>query len=216
MNEFCPRCGAVFAPDPNLEFATTQVLCVDCGLSMEDPPPMLAPSDNDDDQIAYDLVEWPAGDRTIATADLVELGIPYRWEGNLVLIVPADTEEQVDAILDEIDENAMTDDDVDGEALLAEDSGEDGGEEAATAMSDLFIAADALQHGSFDEERVVEFMEAATAAGQVLPPYGIEARVWSRIQTAAAEIAATLEKGDQEGTAAGAAADLRNLLRQYV
>jgi hypothetical protein len=216
LNEFCPRCGAVFAPDPNLEFASTQVLCVDCGLSLEDPPPLLAPSDNDDDQIAYDLVEWPPEDRTIATADLVELGIPYRWEDNIVLIVPAAAEEQVDAILDEIDENAMTGDEAGGDALLPDDGGEDGGEEAATAMSDLFIAADGLQHGSFDEERVVEFMEAATAVGQVLPPYGIEARVWSRIQAAAAEIAATLEKGDEEDTAADAAAELRNLLRQYV
>jgi hypothetical protein len=217
LNQFCPRCGAVFAPDVNMEFATTQVLCVECGLSMEDPPEMLAPSDNDDDQIAYDLVEWPPEDRTIATGDLVELNLPYRWEDNLVLIVPAAAEEQVDAILDEIDENAFAEDGENGsDALLLDDDGEDGGEEAATAMSDLFIAADALQHGTSDEPRVVEFMEAAAAVSQCLHPYGIEPHVWSRIQTQASAIVTALEKGDEEESTTAAAQTLRTLLRQYV
>jgi hypothetical protein len=218
VNQFCPRCGAPFAPDVNMEFATTHVLCVECGLSMEDPPELLAPSGNDDDQIAYELVEWPPEDRTIATADLVEIGIPYRWEDNLVLIVPAAAEEQVDAILDEIDENALSgDEESAGAALLLDDDGEDGGEEAATAMSDLFIAADSLQHGSFDEQRVVEFMEAAAAVSESLPPYGMEPQVWSRIQTDASAIVTALEKGDDDDESTAAAAQaLRNLLRQYV
>lgn len=218
MNQFCPRCGAQFAPDVNVEFSSTQLLCVECGLSMEDPPEMLAVSGNDDDQIAYDLVEWPPEDRTIATADLVELGIPYRWEDNLVLVVPAGVEEQVDAILDEIDENALAEDggEYPGEALLPEEDGEDGGEEAATAMSDLFIAADSLQHGTYDEQRVVEFIEAAAAVEQCLPPYGIEQQVWSRVQSQAAAIVAALEKGEDDESTAEAAQGLRALLRQYV
>jgi len=216
VNEFCPRCGALFAPDVNMEFSSTQVLCMHCGLSMEDPPPMLEPSDVDDEQIAYDLAEWPAGDRAIATADLVELGIQYRWDDNVVLVVPATAEEQVDAILDEIDENAESGD----EAALEElDTGEDGGEEAVTAMSDLFIAADNLSHETYDEPKVVEFIEAATAVSQSLPPYGMEAIVWKRIQSEASAIVATLEKGedgdDNEAVTDGARA-LRDLLRHYV
>ena len=219
MNQFCPRCGAVFAPDVNMEFSTTQVLCVECGLSLEDPPQMLAPSANDDDQIAYDLVEWPPEDRTIATADLVELNIPYRWEDNIVLIVPAAAEEQVDGILDEIDENAMSEGDLAGDVLLLAEDGEDGGEEAATAMSDLFIAADDLSHTTYDEEKVVEFIEAAAAVAQSLPPFGIEANVWARIQSQASAIVTALEKGDDgdddEAVTSGAR-DLRDLLRHYV
>jgi hypothetical protein len=218
LNQFCPRCGALFAPDVNLAF-TTQALCVDCGLTLEDPPEILAPSAVDDDQIAYDLSEWPAGDRTIATADLVELAIPYRWEDNLVLVVPAEAEEQVDALLDEIDENAMSDDDLSDDVLLLEESGEDGGEEATTAMSDLFVAADDLSHGTYDEEKVVEFMEAAAAVAQCLPPYGLEKIVWTRIQNQASEIVSTLEKGedgDDNETVTEAARTLRDLLRHYV
>jgi hypothetical protein len=218
MNQFCPRCGALFAPDVNMEFSTTQVLCVECGLSLEDPPTYLAPSETDDDQIAYDLAEWPPEDRSIATADLVELGIPYRWEDNIVLVVPAGVEEQVDAILDEIDENAI-DGDGDEDALVDLDTGEDGGEEAATAMSDLFIAADGLSHETYDEEQVVEFIEAASAVAQSLPPYGIEPQVWNRIQTRASAIVTALEKGedgDDDEAVTSAARGLRDLLRNYV
>ena len=214
MNQFCPRCGALFAPDVNMEFSTTQVLCVECGLALEEPPEVLPPAGADDEQVAYDLVEWPPEDRAIATADLVELEIPYRWEDGLVLVVPAAAEAQVDALLDEIDENAATDD----EALigLGTDTGEDGGEEAVTAMGDLFVAADGLQHGAFDEQRVVEFMEAAAAVGQCLPPFGIEPQVWQRIQSESSAIVAALEKGGDDDATVAATQALRNLLRQYV
>jgi hypothetical protein len=216
MNQFCPRCGALFAPDVNMEFSTTQALCVECGLSLEDPPELLPPSEVDDDQIAYDLAEWPPEDRTIATADLVEARIPYRWEDNIVLVVPAGSEEQVDAILDEIDENALADD---SEALVDLETGEDGGEEAATAMSDLFIAADGLSHETYDEPKVVEFIEAASAVAQSLPPYGIELIVWNRIQAGASAIVTALEKGedgDDDEAVTEAARSLRDLLRHYV
>ncbi len=216
MNQFCPRCGAFFAPDVNMEFSTTQVLCRECGLSLEDPPVSLAPAENDEDQIAYDLAEWPPEDRAIASADLVELGIPYRWEDNIVLVVPAGTEEQVDAILDEIDENALASDEA---ALVDLETGEDGGEEAATAMSDMFLAADGLSNDTYDEEKVVEFIEAASAVGQCLPPYGMEPLVWNRIQSEAAAIVTTLEKGedgDDDEAVTSAARALRDLLRNYV
>jgi hypothetical protein len=216
VNQFCPRCGAFFAPDVNMEFSTTQVLCRECGLSLEDPPVSLAPAENDEDQIAYDLAEWPPEDRAIASADLVELGIPYRWEDNIVLVVPAGTEEQVDAILDEIDENALASDEA---ALVDLETGEDGGEEAATAMSDMFLAADGLSNDTYDEEKVVEFIEAASAVGQCLPPYGMEPLVWNRIQSEAAAIVTTLEKGedgDDDEAVTSAARALRDLLRNYV
>jgi hypothetical protein len=212
VNQFCSRCGALFAADVNMEFSTTQLLCVECGLSLEDPPELLPPSEADDDQIAYDLTEWPPEDRAIASADLVELGIPYRWDENLTLIVPAGAEAQVDAILDEIDENAGADQ----SALLDVDTGEDGGEEATEAMSDLFIAADGLQHGTYDEQRVVEFMEAAAAVAECLPPFGIEPQVWGRVQSQAAAIVSALEKGEDDDGTAEAAKALRALLRQYV
>jgi hypothetical protein len=218
LNQFCPRCGALFAPDVNMEFASTQLLCIECGLALQDPPRILAPAEADEEQVAYDLIEWPAEDRVIATDDLVELEIPYRWEDGLVLVVPAIAEAQVDALLDEIDENAAGDE---GEAALLEvaAAGEDGGEEAATAMGDLFVGADGLTHGTYDEAEVVDFIEAAGAVAQSLPPFGVEPQVWKRIQEQSAAIVEELQKGnegdDDEIVTEGAKA-LRDLLRHYV
>jgi hypothetical protein len=217
VNQFCPRCGALFAPDVNLEFASTAVLCIECGLALVEPPHMLAPAENDNEQVAYDLIEWPPEDRVIATDDLAELGIPYRWEDGVVLVVPAANEEQVDALLDEIDENAS--DEEDEAALLEVEAGEDGGEEAASAMGELFVAADGMSHGTYEESEVVDFIEAASAVAQCLPPFGIEAQVWGRIQRESSAIVAALEKGnegdDDEGVIEAAQA-LRELLRHYV
>ena len=216
MNEFCPHCGALFAPDPNLEFSSTQALCVECGLPLEGPAP-LPSAENDNEQVAYDLIEWPPEDRVIATDDLVELGIPYRWEDGVVLVVPAAHEAQVDELLDEIDANAAGEE---GEAALLEvETGEDGGEEAATAMGDLFVAADGLTHGAYDEAEVVDFIEAARAVGQCLSPFGIEPQVWKRIQNEAAAIVDELEKGnegDDDEIVTNGARSLRELLRHYV
>jgi len=217
VNQFCPRCGALFAPDVNMEFSATAVLCIECGLALEEPPQMLAPPGVYDEQVAYDLIEWPPEDRVIATDDLVELGIPYRWEDGVVLVVPASAEAQVDALLDEIDENA---DNGEGEAALLEvEAWEDGGEEAAAAMGDLFVAADGMSHGTYEEADVVDFIEAAAAVAQCLPPFGIEAQVWSRIQNESSAIVTALEKGndgdDDEVVIEGARA-LRELLRHYV
>jgi hypothetical protein len=216
VNQFCPRCGTLFEPDVSMEFARTRVPCGDCGLALEDPRGMLAPSGADDEQIAYDLVEWPPEDRVIATDDLVELDIPYRWEDGLVLVVPAGAEEQVDALLDEIDENAVSG----ADDLAAVGAGQDdGGEEAVTAMSDLFVAADALHHARYDEEKVVEFIEAAGAVASFPAPYGIEPQVWGRIQNQSAAIVAALEKGDEgddDESVIDAAHALREFLRHYV
>jgi hypothetical protein len=197
-----------------MEFARTKLPCLECGLALEEPPQVLAPSEVDDDQVAYELAEWPAADRAIASADLVELGIPYRWEENLVLVVPATAEAEVDALLDEIDENAVSDD----ETLIDLDAGEDGGEEAANAMSDLFIAVDGLQHAIFDDARVAAFMAAAAAVEESLPPYGIDALLWRRVQSEAAAIVTALEKdsGHDDDAVVAATQALRNLLRQYV
>jgi hypothetical protein len=135
----------------------------------------------------------------------------------VVLVVPATAEAQVDTLLDEIDANALGEEGV--EALIAVEAVEDGGDDAVTAMSDLFIAADGLQHGVYDEEKVVEFMEAAASVASCLPPFGIEAHVWSRVQSEASAIVTALEKGndgdDDEGVITSARS-LRDLLRHYV
>jgi hypothetical protein len=88
---FCPRCGAQFPVEISSYLVRTDVRCRDCRLAPTEAPPVLAPSD---DEIGYDLSDWPVTDRGPVTAALVEMTIPYRWEKGLVLVVPASVEER--------------------------------------------------------------------------------------------------------------------------
>ena len=41
-------------------------------------------------------------ERTAATADMIELSVPFRWEHGLVLVVPASAKEYMDRLIDEV------------------------------------------------------------------------------------------------------------------
>ena len=102
-----------------------------------------------------------------------------------------------------------------GEDGVGEDS-EDGGEEAHSAMEDLFVAADRLQHAPGDATVVFDLVEASEIVGACRPPFGIEREVWAHIQQLAAAAAeAGLDQADDE-TVASDARTLRDFLRAYV
>ena len=208
MITYCPRCGAKFRDD----FAADLIevggrRCTDCGLEAGNPPAMLARG-NDEDEVEYDLAEWEPGERGAATATMLEADIPYRWEADLVLVVPAVAEEEVDRLLDELGEvDELHEDD---------DQGADGGEEAQGAMSDLFVAADRLQHDPTDPDVVIEVLDAANVVGDSLAPYGIARPVWRRIQELSATVVTDLEDAVDEETVAADARTLREYLRDLV
>ena len=210
MITYCPRCGARYPENAGTDFIQRTIRCAECALAVADPPAMLAPS-NVEDEVQYDLGEWATGERTSATTALLEVDIPYRWEPDLVLVVPAVAEEEVDLLLDEMGETEEP----------ADDGGADGGEEAQGAMADLFVAADRLQHDPNDASLAADVLEAATTIGACLPPYGIERPVWRRIQALAATLAADLEEPDlgealDEETVAADARAVREYLRDLV
>jgi hypothetical protein len=207
---FCPRCGAQFRFDLGIELARTEVRCRDCRLAVTEVPQMLAPSEDD---IGYELEDWPVTVRAPATAALVEMGIPYRWEEGLVLVVPASAEEEVDRLLDQLEAEEVFH--FPGEEEL-EAEGEDGGEEAQAAMSDLFVAADRFQNSPFDDRAIRVMEESAARVADCLPPYGIERPVWSRIQELAGIVASGLEKAEDFDAVAEDARALRAFLREYV
>jgi hypothetical protein len=205
MITYCPRCGAEFQQVIRGSWIEAAVTCSDCGLAVSDPPLMLART-NDEDEVEYDLSQWESGERGAATTAVLEAEIPYRWEADLVLVVPAVAEDEVDLLLDELGETEEPTDD--GEA--------DGGEEAQGAMGDLFVAADRLQHDPADAILAADVLEAATTIGACLPPYGIERPVWRRIQALAATLLADLEEAVDEETVAADAHGVREYLRDLV
>jgi len=205
MITYCPRCGAQLGDGVHGEWIGAAVTCVDCGMAVVDPPAMLAPGPTDD-EVEYDLGEWESAERGSATAALGEADIPYRWEANRVLVVPAVAEDEVDLLLDGLDdvEEVEDDDEVDG------------GEEAQAAMADLFLAADRLQHDPADVDLAADAVAAATTVTACLPPYGIERAVWRRIQGLASTLVTDVEEAVDEDAVAADARALREYLRDLV
>ena len=205
MIVYCPRCGTPFPERLLGEVADTSRRCADCALSMAEAPLMLAPG-NDEDEVEYDLIDWEVHERGAATAALLQVDIPYRWEAELVLVVPAVAEGEVDQLLDDLEPLEDEED----------DHVEDGGEEAHEAMTDLFVAADRLQHAPDDGDLAADVLIAAGTVGVSAPPYGIERPVWSRIQELAATVSTDLEEAADEDTVAADARALREYLRDLV
>jgi hypothetical protein len=118
----------------------------------------------------------------------------------------------------DVDEDAVDDDDDDdGDDDGGEDDDDDdGGEEAQEAMSDLFVAADRLQHAPSDQDVGDELSALAAIVDASAPPYGIARPVWRRIQALSAAVAGDLAEGTDEDTVATDARALRDFLRDLV
>jgi len=228
MTTFCPRCGAEFAQVFKGEWFETAVRCGECGLTVADPPLMLARGPSDD-EVEYSLGEWLVPERAAASAALAAVDIPYRWEAELVLVVPAVAEDEVDRLLEDLDPVDGTagdagegGGDVDagdvGEGIEAEvtDDDLDGGEQAQAAMADLFVAADRLQHDPADRDLAGELRTLTATVGASAPPYGIARPVWRRIQDLASTVVAGLDDGAAPETVAADTRALREFLRDLV
>ena len=212
MITYCPRCGTRFPESALGESNEASRRCVDCAVTVTDAPLMLAPS-SAEEEVQYDLHEWEMAERCAAINALLEVDIPYRWEADLVLVVPAVAEDEADLLLDNLDDVEEPEDDAAG----AEGDGVvDGGEEAQAAMGDLFVAADRLQHDPHDDRMAADAMEAATTVAACSPPYGIERPVWKQIQGLAETLATDLEEAADEDTVAADARALREYLRDLV
>ena len=206
MITYCPRCGAQYREEPGGEWLETSARCVDCRLAVTAPPAMLARSGSGDDEVEYDLAEWDVPERGAATTALLEAEIPYRWEPDLILVGPAVGEDEVDRLLEDLDEVEEAED----------DGGIDGGEEAQSAMADLFVAADRLQHAPADADLARDVVEATTTVRACLPPYGIDRPLWRQIQGLASTLVGDLEDSAEEEVVAEDARAVREFLRDYV
>ncbi|MDQ3898761.1 MAG: hypothetical protein M3326_16215 [Actinomycetota bacterium] len=212
MVTYCPRCGARF-PDglPTELLDAGDRRCAECTLTVTDPPAMLVRGD--EDEVEYDLSEWETGERGLATATLVEADIPYRWEADLVLVVPGVAEAEVDQLLGELEAPEALDDGAEGDYGV---DGGDGGDEAQSAMADLFVAVDRLQHDPADPDVAADVLYSAGAVSASSPPYGIDRPVWRRIQGLASTVVTDLEEAVDDETVAADARTLREYLRDLV
>jgi hypothetical protein len=205
-------------------YTSSSAGCGECAVVLAEQPVTLAPSD---DEVSYGLDEWPTSDRIAVTDACRERNILYRWEDNYELVVPVATEAIVDTLLDEVEASAVTEwdgeSDTDADAGAQGGAGEsgdgeagDGGPAAARAMSDLFVAADRLQHMPFDVPAIAAMRSAAEAARGSLPPYGVDRSLWRTMQRQAHDIVTAFDGGSAAELIAEHAQHLRALLRDLV
>ena len=185
----CPECGA--------EYTAGAAVCSGCGLLLAD------------DALVYEMDGWEEGERAALDELLDGERIPHRWEGD-DLLVPAEHEGAVDALMDQIefpdalDAVEGADAELDDEAVYA-------------VMSNLFVAADRLAgERVVDLESAGDLVAASGAASAAPPPYGVDATAWRRVQQLAEGLVGALEAQADDDVVVREAASLRDLLRHYV
>jgi len=201
----CPYCGA--------EYALSEARCWECkvALSEEIPSPTLA-AGQPDEEVLYELDDWPAATRVELTRVLAERVIPSRWEPGLTLAVRQVDEELAENVLDELEESALLDEDDDDD----DDGGGEDGAVAQAAMADLFVAADRLMHEPTDGVVGAELGAAAAVVGESPPPFGIEDQLWVKLRELSAAVCAGLDTHADPDVVSADARNLRELLRPYV
>jgi hypothetical protein len=206
MTRYCPNCGD--------EYIDTVQSCVDCLVPLTDSPPAAAGGGAggqapDHEILVYELNTWAPEQRAQLEVVLAQAAIPFQWE-DTDLLVPAAEEAAVDDLLDQIEfpeplaADAPADADVDDEAVYQ-------------VMSDLFVIADRIAESKTVDLAVAgDFIEAAGAAAQTPPPFGVDDRTWQQVQRLAGEISERLEAEGDDDAVIAEAATLRNALRGFV
>ncbi len=159
------------------------------------------------DQLVYELDEWSAADRQRLAEELTAGGVPFVWDASDALVVSADDEDAIEAILDAIEYP-------DALEVALEGTG-DNDEAAQDALSELFLASDRLMHDPSDEDGMNGLLKTVEVASEVGVPYGLAPATWKAVVEHATELRDGLTASDDELIVERATA-LRSLLRPYV
>lgn len=170
---------------------------------------VLVPLDPDAEKLLYEMGEWTDEEVALLVDQLAQAEIPYDFDVDDNLVILADDEARVEALLDTIEFPDALDADDDEERVETRPSSD--------VLSDLFVASDRLSHHARDAEGVLGFVAAAADLELLRLPYGFEAPVWERIVSGASDLRVAIE-GDEVGDEEieELATEYRNLLRQYV
>jgi hypothetical protein len=168
-------------------------------------------ADDDDEpgdgsgETEYDVTAWPTPRRIELVEKLVELSVPHRWEGDL-LLVPTHLEDTVDDVLDEMEGGSL--------ANLNDEVDEGDGMEPAEALSTLFLAGERMRKGKVDVDVYGSLLAVLEGSDEEVPPYGFEPKIWEKALELGEDLAdAVAEDTDEIEQLAD---ELYHLLRPYV
>jgi len=121
----------------------------------------------------YDLSEWPPTDRMTLTHALTRSEIPFRWEGQNVLLVGTADEAIVDGLLDQIERGEFSDPDA------PSSPGSD--QLPFETLTTFFLAGERLRRDPLDADGIEQLLAATEVADPQRPPYGVQPRLWIRV-----------------------------------
>ncbi|CAB4884158.1 unannotated protein [freshwater metagenome] len=155
----------------------------------------------------YDLSDWDALERSLVSDSLIGAGVPFRWEGE-VLLVPTDAEEHVDGILDEVEN---------GDIIPIMNDAPEADELPFETLNNFFLAGERLRREPRDATGLERLLDALKVADTSRPPRGVELGVWRRSCQLADELADALVNADGDyDDAKPVAQDLHDLLRPLI
>ena len=147
----------------------------------------------DDEITEYELDEWSDNERSRLGELLVASGIPFRWEG-AILVTLTEFEDTVDELLDAVEA---------GDVTIVETASSRGATVSAgnstlsgETLTQMFLAAERLQRDPLDADglsilvRVLDDIEDGGA------PFGVPAPVWSQALELADQLAEALAGSD--------------------
>ena len=225
----CPACGA--------QYVASVRRCIDCDVVLSDDPVPVPAGAGDEgdpapgpvgvpvgegDRVGYELEGWGNQLKVSLEGMLEQAGIRRMWESG-ALVVPAEFEEAVDALIatvegHDVDDLADAEEQVafdDGELLvaaadedevsllidtlfeaLADDQSEDAGGDglaANEALSDLYLVLDRLVTAPHDAKLADRVGAVAATIGELAVPYGFAATEWTALQHDLTELRALLD-----------------------
>ena len=155
------------------------------------------------ERTVYELPDWLPDQRAQLEVRLEQSGIDFEWEGD-DLLVPADQEEKVDEVFDQI---------VGG----SEDADDDADERRYQALTELFAATGRLAADPADRDRREATLDWASSVGGA-PLLGMDEIDWFRIMSKLRTLVGAIDEDSDTDfeTVAGLAEEMHELLRSVV
>ena len=164
-------------------------------------------------KVVYEVGAWPAALQTMLADSLTVADLPYEWDERGDLVVYAEHEEEVEAILDDMPD--PDDPDVAGEVSS------DDGIAVHELLDQLFLASGRLASKD-DAAAMLAVDEAVGTLERMAPPFGFEPPQWKTLVARAIVLRDALAAGPKDEAALDdaelrqVAADVRDLVRQYI
>ena len=154
------------------------------------------------ERTVYELPDWLPDQRAQLEVRLEQSGIDFEWDGD-DLLVPADQEEQVDEVFDQIVGGGEDDDDAD--------------ERRYQALTELFAATGRLAADPADRDRREATLDWASSIGGA-PLLGMDEVDWFRIMSKLRTLVGAIDEDSDTDfeTVAGLAEEMHELLRSVV